>query len=89
MCLQESSIILKFDDSCISYLMRSHEQLNVEQLMKSNLNIQNKRIHPLENGDGWKMAQIEELTVIKLGFLDIDMDEKDINGMLQDLSVTC
>ena len=32
MCLQESLIILIFDDSCISYLMRSHEQVNVEQL---------------------------------------------------------
>ena len=84
--------ICRYDQSSntgqnISYLMRCHELVNLEQLIKSKFDIKNKRIHPLEEGEVWKIALIEELSMIKLGFLEIEMDEKDINKMLQDLSV--
>ena len=67
--------------------MRCHDLVNLEQLMRNKFDIKNKRIHPLEEGEEWKMALIEELSMIKLGFLEIEMDEKDINRMLQDLTV--
>ena len=84
--------ICRYDQSSntgqnISYLMRCHELIKLEQLMKNKFYITNKRIHPLEEGEEWKMALIEELSMRKLGFLDIEMDKKDINRMLQELTV--
>ena len=68
--------------------MELHEQENLEHLINNKHVIKKKRINPLEEGEEWKIQLIEELSLIKLGFLSIDMEEKDINRMLKNLSTS-
>ena len=50
--------------------------------MKRN-SIKNDRINPLEEGEEWKVMMIEELSLIKMGFVEDDMNEDDVNIMLE------
>ena len=72
----------------IAYLMELHDQENLEHLISNKHVIKKKRVNPLEEGEEWKIKLIEELSMIKLGFLSIDMEEKDINRMLKDLTTS-
>ena len=44
------------------------------------------RLNPLEEGEDWKIDLIEELSLAKMGFLEIDLDESDIAVMLHSLT---
>ena len=47
------------------------------------------RVNPLEEGEEWKVKFIEELSLIKKGFLEIDMEmqEKDLDLMLESVAI--
>ena len=51
--------------------------------------IKNMRVNPLEEGEECKVKFIEELGLIKKGFLEIDMEmqEKDLDLMLESVAI--
>ena len=69
-------------------LLNEYKTNSVESLICKKQEIKRMRVNPLEEGEDWKVKLIEELSLIRKGFLDIDMDmeDKDINNMLDILS---
>ena len=45
--------------------------------------IKKNRVNPLEEGEDWKINIIEELSLAKFGFLEIDLNENYIEVMLE------
>ena len=45
--------------------------------------IKNKRIHPLQEDESWKVEMIEEMCLTKMGFIEGDEEEKDIKTFLE------
>ena len=47
------------------------------------------RVNPIEEGEEWKINFIVELSLVKKGFLDIDMEmkESDIDIMLESVAI--
>ena len=63
----------------IAYLFSTYDYKNLMDLIKSKHLIKKKnRLNPLENDEEWKIQLIQELSLTKLGFLDMDLDESDI-----------
>ena len=73
----------------ISELQKEYELESVENLINKKYVIKNMRVNPLEEGEEWKVKFLEELSLIKKGFLEIDMDmqEKDMELMLESVAV--
>ena len=65
-----------------SELLHHYKTDSLENLIEKKQLIKKKRVNPLEEGEDWKVKFIEELSLIKKGFLDIDMEESDIDIML-------
>ena len=70
----------------ISYLMKTYHKNDLFDLINKKYLIKKNRLNPLEDGEEWKIQLIEELTLTKLGFLDSDLNEGDINVMLDSLT---
>ena len=67
----------------ISFLLNSCDCTNINDLIIKRNSIKNDRINPLEEGEEWKVMMIEELSLIKMGFVEDDMNEDDVNIMLE------
>ena len=67
-----------------SELLCYYKTDSLENLIEKKHMIKKMRVNPLEEGEDWKVKFIEELSLIKKGFLDIDidMDESEIDRML-------
>ena len=70
----------------IAYLLSTYDYKNLMDLIKNKHLIKKNRLNPLENDEEWKIQLIEELSLTKLGFLDMDLDESDIDVMLHSLT---
>ena len=73
----------------ISELQKEYELESVENLINKKHVIKNMRVNPLEEGEEWKVKFLEELSLIKKGFLEIDMEmqEKDLDLMLESVAI--
>ena len=72
----EQSRLLVASAGCIS---------DLKALIENKHFVKKNRVNPLEEGEEWKIEIIEELSLIKKGFLEIDMDEDDIEVMLESI----
>ena len=73
----------------ISELQKEYGTKSVVDLINKKHLIKNMRVNPLEEGEEWKVKFIEELSLIKKGFLEIDMEmqEKDLDLMLESVAI--
>ena len=73
----------------ISELQNEYELESVETLINKKHVIKNMRVNALEEGEEWKVKFLEELSLVKKGFLEVDMDmqEKDMDLMLESVAV--
>ena len=70
----------------ISYLLNTYEAQDLQDLIMKKYLIKKMRLNPLEVGEDWKIDLIEELSLAKMGFLEIDLDESDIAVILDSLT---
>ena len=70
----------------IAYLVKTYEAHDLQDLIMQKYEIKKMRLNPLEEGEDWKIDLIEELSLAKMGFLEIDLDESDIAVMLHSLT---
>ena len=70
----------------IAYLLKTYDAYHLQDLIFQKHLIKKKRLHPLEEGEDWKIDVIEELVLTKKGFLDNDIEESDIDVMLLSLT---
>ena len=76
------------DQSCntgqnMSYLLKLYEANDQRKLFSQKHAIKTKRIHPLLEDETWKMEMIEEMCLVKMGFIEGEDEEKDINTFLE------
>ena len=83
LCLQDHS---SNTGQNVAYLLDVYESINLNALIAKKQNIKKQRVNPLEEGEEWKIEMIEELSLAKLRFLEIDLEEKDINTWLEILA---
>ena len=69
----------------IYYLLNDYKTDSVEGLIFKKQVIKRMRVNPLEEGEDWKVKFIEELSLTKKGFLNIDIDDNHINTMLEEI----
>ena len=67
----------------IGFLSKVYEKFSLNSLIESKHMIKKNRVNPLEEGEDWKINIIEELSLAKFGFLEIDLNENDIEVMLE------
>ena len=72
----------------ISELLKCYEMESLDRLIEKKHVIKKMRVYPLEEGEDWKIKFLEELSLIKKGFLDVDMElkESDIEIMLESVA---
>ena len=70
----------------IAYLLKEYELDDMKALIENKYHVKTHRVNPLEDGEEWKVDIIEELSLIKKGFLEIEMDEGDIEVMLESIT---
>ena len=67
----------------ITYLQCQYEANSIKDLIKKKQDIKKTRVNPLENEEEWKIEIIEELSLCRRGCLEIEMEDKDIDAMLE------
>ena len=70
----------------IAYLKQEYDLDDMKALIENKHIVKKNRVNLLEEGEEWKIDIIEELSLIKKGFLKIDMDEDDIEVMLESIT---
>ena len=86
--LQILFILCKQDQSCntgqnIEYLLTSFQEKSLKALIVKKPFIKTKRIYPSREDEEWKIQMIEEMCLSKLGFMETNIEEKDITIMLE------
>ena len=68
--------------------MKQYEATNLQVLTAKNDSIKKMRVNPIHDGEEWKINIMEELVLMKKGFLevDIDIEEDDIDIMLESIA---
>ena len=69
----------------VDYLLKTYNSNTVEDLIQDKQNIKIKRVNPLFDGEHWKPNFINEICLIKMGYLEADMDEKILEEILTNL----
>ena len=69
----------------VDYLLRIYNNNTVEDLIQDKQNIKTKRVNPLFDGENWKPNFINEICLIRMGYLEADMDEKILEEILGNL----
>ena len=62
----------------VSHLLKLYELNDLRTLIREKQVIKNKRIHPLQEEESWKVEMIEEMCLTKMSFIEGDEEEKDI-----------
>ena len=70
----------------ISYLLKTCDVFDLNNLIMKRNSIKKERINPLEEGEEWKVLMIEELSLIKFGFLETEMEDFEIEIMLESIT---
>ena len=70
-------------------MLKYYEMESLDGLIGKKHVIKKMRVNPLEEGEEWKVKFLEELCLIKKGFLDVDMEMKqtDIDIMLESVAI--
>ena len=69
----------------VDYPLKTYDCNTVEDLIQDKLNIKSKRVNPLFDDENWKPTFITEICLIKMGYLEADMDEKILEEILGNL----
>ena len=67
----------------MSYLLKLYEANDQRKLFSQKHAIKTKRLHPLLEDESWKMEMIEEMCLVKMGFIEGEDEEKDIKTFLE------
>ena len=69
----------------VDYLLKKYNSITLEELINNKQNIKSKRVNPLIDGEDWKPNFINEISSIKMGYLEVDIDEKILDEILTNL----
>ena len=67
----------------IKFIKNQYEVESFKNMIEKKQAIKKNRVHPLEDGEHWKIEIIEELSLCRRGCLEIAMEEEDIDAMLE------
>ena len=70
----------------IGYLLNKYEFEDIKDLTNAKNEIKCKRVHPLSKEEEWKPKILEELSLMKLGFLECQFEDGGINNILKDIA---
>ena len=72
----------------IAYLLNHYNIEDIESLLNSKKEISDTRVNALEDDECWKPPLIEELSLARLGFIELDLDKDYIDMLIEDISTT-
>ena len=81
-----SQIKIKTQGKNIEYQLTLYQKDSVSSLIDSKFNIKRTRVNPLLENEDWKINLIEELSLIKAGFLTADLEQEVLEEMLETLT---
>ena len=67
----------------VAYLLQKYGKLSVAELTTDKQSIKVARVYPLQRDEFWKIAMIEEITLLKKGLVDIDFDLDNLTEILE------
>ena len=70
----------------VDYLLTLYQKDSVSSLIDSKFDIKRTRVNPLLENEDWKINLIEELSLIKAGFLTADLEQEVLEEMLETLT---
>jgi hypothetical protein len=69
----------------LAYLLLKYGKSSVKELTMDKQSIKTARVYPLQNDEVWKTNLIEEITLMKIGLLDIDFDLDSMTDILENI----
>ena len=80
--------LCRYEQSCntgqnISYLSKLYEHYDLSTLIIKKQQIKINRVNPLIEDEEWKIEMIKEMCLSKMGFMETNIEENDINTMLE------
>ena len=72
----------------IAYLLNHYNLEDIESLLNSKKEISDTRVNALFDDESWKPPLIEELSLARLGFIELDLDSDYIDMLIEDISTT-
>ena len=72
----------------IGYLLNKYDFEDIKDLTNAKNEIKCKRVHPISKEEEWKPKILEELALMKLGLLECQFDEGEIDDLLEDIATT-
>ena len=70
----------------LDYLLQKYNGKTLEELINNKQSIKSNRVNPLMDDEEWKPTFINEICLIKMGYLEADIDEKILDEILTNLS---
>ena len=70
----------------IYFCVRKYDINSVKDLTNAKIEIKHKRVYPISNDEEWKPKILEELALMKLGLLECQLDEEEIDNILEDIA---
>ena len=67
----------------VAHLLQKYGKLSVAELTMDKQSIKVARVYPLQRDEFWKIAMIEEITLLKKGLVDIDFDLDNLTEILE------
>ena len=69
----------------LAHLLLKYGKSSVKELTMDKQSIKTARVYPLQNDEVWKTNLIEEITLMKIGLLDIDFDLDNMTEILENI----
>ena len=67
----------------LAHILQKYGKSSVKELTMNKQSIKTAQVYPLQNDEVWKTDLIKEITVIKIGLLDIEFDLDNLNEILE------
>ena len=67
----------------IEYMMKKHKVDSLVDLVTEKDSLKKQRVYPLPEEESWKITLIKEIALAKMGQLDIEFDENNLDEILE------